>query len=374
MSSIHCNKFLLQNVFKTLFISKPAITTFGKRRIATTAIPKKLVDYNRSIKTHALTFKKKESSQREAIKVLQEMKLKHIEPNSQTWLHLVIGMSFQRHRNNFQNQRLEEWFNNLLVSVKDKHRQASILDKFKKVIFHLSLHGHPKLLEMFLQMNSMIPLSVEYWHLAMKGCIKSRNIQDAETLFDLLREKTMATKTSYEILIESYLFLKDQASASKIFSVMLQDKMTANYDTYQLFIQYYMHLPYSTEHAETLFKLWQACLLTTTANNKLSDAMIYQYLSYFGGNGELTKAEQIYLDVKPRILDRKCFGALNKLVISSCQRKHLLSALSLYYDLLAQGYKPSKYVIDKITKLCIERHDTEAIKQLIEITQHHCQQ
>lgn len=369
MSSIHCNKFLLQNVFKTLFISKPAITTFGKRRL-TTATPKKLLDYNRSIKTHALTFKKKESSQREAMKVLQEMKLKHIEPNTQTWLHLVIGMSFQRHKNHFQNQRLEEWFNNLLQSVKDK-RQASILDKFKKVIFHLSLHGHPKLLDMFLQMNSVIPLSVEYWHLAMKGCIKSRHIQDAETLFHLLREKTMATKTSYEILIESYLFLKDQASASKIFSVMLQDKMTANYDTYQLFIQYYLHLPYSTDHAETILKLWQACLLTTT-HNELSDETIYQYLSYFVENGELEKAEQTYLDVKPRVLNRRCFGALNKLVISFCQRKHLLSALSLYYDLLAQGYKPSKCVIDKITKLCIERHDTEAIKQLVEITQDHC--
>ncbi|KAG2234926.1 hypothetical protein INT48_000353 [Thamnidium elegans] len=368
MSSIHCNKFLLQNVFKTLFISKPLITTFGKRRL-TTASPRKLLDYNRSIKTHALTFKKKESSQKEAIKLLQEMKLNHIEPNSQTWLHLVIGMSFQRHRNNFQNQRMEEWFNNLLLSVKGK-KQSSILDKFKKIIFHLSLHGHPKLLDMFLQMNSMIPLSVEYWHLAMKGCIKSSNIQDAETLFDLLREKTMATKTSYEILIESYLFLKDQPSASKIFSIMLQDKMTANYDTYQLFIQYYMHLPYSTDHAETLFKLWQACLLIT--NNELNDKAIYQYISYFVKNGELSKAEQTYLDIKPRILDRRCFGVLNKLVISFCQRKQLPSALSLYYDLLAQGYKPSKYVIDKITKVCIKRHDTEAIKQLVEITQDHC--
>lgn len=368
MTTAHCNKFLLHNVFKTLFTIKPNITiTAGKRRLTTG--PQKVYDYNKLLRTHAETFKKKESSQREAEKLLEEMKSKRLEATSQTWLHLVLGVSAQRHRTHVQNQRLEDWLMNLLILEKDKERIASKLDKFKMVLRGLSSYGHPKLYQMFLKMNDMVELPVDSWHMAMKGCIKARKIEDALRLFELLREKEMATMTSYEILIESYLYLKQQTNASRMFSIMLQDNVAANYHTYELFIQYYMKLDYLPEHAEKLYKLWQAVLMTT--NNEVPDKMIQDYLLYFGKNGELSRVEQVYLDIKSRQLNRICVGRLNKTIIRFSKRKQLRSALSLYYDLIGQGYKPSKNVIEKITQACISRDDKEAVQQLIDITKEH---
>lgn len=355
MTSIHCGqKFAIHHVFKTLF-TRP--TTFSRKL---TTGPQKLFDYNKLIKSHAKTFKKQDSGQKEAIKILSEMKMKGIQPNSQTWLQLVIGMSFQRHRTHAQNDRLETWFNNLLDS--DSKR-----DTLKKALFHLSFQGHPKLFEMFTKINNKIVLQVEDWHSAIKGCIKAKQMKDANELLDLLRKHKMATITSYQLLIESYLFLQDQASASQIFSLMLQDKITANYEIYELFIDYYMSLDYLPDHANTLIQLWQAVVMTTRETDIPQD-MIQKYLGYFGKHGELSKAEQIYLDVKPARLNRRCIGDLNKVIIGFSNKRQLPSALSLYYDLLAQGYKPSQNLINKITQACLDTDDKEAVQQLIDVT------
>lgn len=362
MSTIHCGqKFAIHNVFKTLFITRIPTTTI-KRKLTTTG-PQKVIDYNKLLKSHAKTFRKKESGQREAIKILEEMKVKGIEPNSQTWLQLVIGMSFQRHRTHVQDERLETWFNNLM----DLENKKEGSNKLKKVLFHLSFQGHPKLLEMFRKMNSKSELQVEYWHLAIKGCIKAKKMKDANELLDILRKKKMTTITSYQLLIESYLFFQDQPSASKIFSFMLQDEITANYYIYELFIDYYMSLDYLPNNADTLLKLWQAVIMTTKETS-IPDDMIQKYISYFGKNGELSKAEQIYLDVKPARLNRRCVGDLNKLIIGFSNKRQLPSALSLYYDLLGQGYKPSHHIINKISEACIATNDKEAIQQLIDVT------
>ncbi|KAI7896041.1 uncharacterized protein EV154DRAFT_493327 [Mucor mucedo] len=356
MTTIHCGqKFAIHNVFKTLFITR---STTIKRKISTA--PQKLLDYNKLLKSHAKTFKKQDSGQKEAIKILQEMKLHGIQPNSQTWFQLVIGMSFQRHRTHAQNDRLEAWFNNLVASEPK-------IEKFKKVLFHLSFQGHPNLLEMFTKMNNKAELQVEDWHAAIKGCIKAKKMEDANVLLEMLRKNKMATISSYRLLIESYLYLQDGASASQIFSFMLQDEITANYEIYELFIDHYMSLEYVPDHANTLIKLWQAVLMTKTETN-IPQEMIQKYLSYFGQHGELAKAEQVYLDVKAGRLSRRCVGELNKVIIGFSNKRQLRSALSLYYDLLGQGYKPSQNVINKISEACLATGDKEAIQQLIDVT------
>lgn len=381
---IHCgNKFAFHTSFKSFFINNvTTTTTTTKRKLTTTTTtttlppPQKVLDYNKLIKGHALKFKKNDAAQKEAIEILNEMKQKGIQPNSQTYLQLIIGMSFQRNRNNLQNERLQHWIDELLKLEKTKkEKEKSTLDKLKKIIFHLSFRGHPNLKHIFLQIIQdfqVVDLDIKYWHMAMTGCIKSRNVDDAEQLFQLLRDQKRATKTSYQILIASHLYKKDQASASRIFSYMLQDQVTADDATYEIFINYYMNQqPFDQETSETVFKLWQAVNLTTTQQT-LPLNMVEKYLSYFGKHGELAKAEQVYLGVvkkRQQRLNRQCLGQMNKIVIGFANKRQLPSALSLFYDLIGQGYKPSAQVILKVTEACKSMKDNEAIAQLHAIVQ-----
>lgn len=300
------------------------------------------------------------------------MKKKGIEPNSQTYLQLIIGISAQRHRNKVQNDRLEDWFNQLFKLELKKERKKSSSDKMKKILHHLSFYGHPKLKEIFTRMVGVYTLDNEYWNMAMKGCMKSRNIQDAEDILNMARENNVITVSSYKILIESYLlYHKDQKSASRIFSLMLNDKMTANYEIFELFINYYMEQPFSQDNSETLHKLWQAVTIVTK-EEMIPSNIIEKYISYYGNHGELSKAEQIYLDIKSRKdskLDRKSFGGMNKIIVGFSNKRQLPSALSLYYDMIGEGYKPSKYVISKIIEACKVKNDTEAIQQLLDVTE-----
>jgi hypothetical protein len=375
-TSIHCgNKFVFHNVIKTLFMNNTTTTTTKRKlsSLVSSPQPQKVIDYNKMLKGHAKTFKKTDSAQKEAIEILKEMEQKGIQPNSQTYLQLVIGMSFQRHRTHLQNERLQVWFDELIKIEKNKKTKSSTHDKLKKILFHLSFKGHPNLKSMFLQIIQEIDLDLEYWHMAMTGCIKSRKIDDAEDLLNLLRENKKATKSSYQILISSHLYLQDLSSASRIFSCMLQDQVTADHHTYELFIHHYMNQPFTQDTSETCFKLWQAVKMTTE-HDKISQEIIEKYLSFFGKNGDLSKAEQIYLDVKEQGLNRKCVGEMNRIIIGFANKRQLPSALSLFYDLIGQGYKPSQQVIIKITEACKAMQDEEAIQQLLAVVEETKQQ
>ncbi|CAO3638031.1 unnamed protein product [Mucor hiemalis] len=299
------------------------------------------------------------------------MKARGIEPNSQTYLQLIIGMSTQRHRNNVQNDRLERWFDELFLLESKKEKKRSASDKMEKILQHISIYGHPNLKAMFLKIIDKFELDIIYWHLAMKGCIKSRNINDAEDLLNIGREKKISTMLSYKLLIDSYLYYKDQKSASRIFSLMLNDGVTADCGTYQLFVNYYMEQPFTPENLETLDKLWHAVIVTTTEAT-ISDDIIEKFITYYGKHGELSKAEQVYLDIKSKRnqkLDRKSLGGMNKVIVGFSNKKQLPSAISLYYDMIGEGYKPSKYVLCKLIQAYKLKNDEETIQQLLNVTE-----
>lgn len=378
MSIPHCGKKLMvYNVLKTLFVDaipKPSNICLHKRNLSHVAHlkvqPQRVIDYNKILKAHAMTFKKKSKGHVEASKLLKEMKAKGIEPNSQTYLQLIIGMSTQRHRNNVQNDRLEKWFDELFILESKKEKKRSASDKMEKILQHLSTYGHPNLKAMFLKIIDKFELDISYWHLAMKGCIKSRNIGDAEELLNIARQKNIASMLSYKILIDSHLYCKDQKSASRIFSSMLNDKVTADCGTYELFVNYYMEQPFTPENLETLDKLWQAVVMTTTEAT-VPDDIIEKFIRYYGKHGELSKAEQVYLDIKSKKsqkLDRKSVGGMNKVIVGFAHKKQLPSAISLYYDMIGEGYKPSKYVLSKLIQAYKLKSDEETIQQLLDVT------
>jgi pentatricopeptide repeat protein len=300
--------------------------------------------------------------------ILEEMKRNGCQPNSQSYLQLLIGMSRKRHRSHVQNDRMEEWFYDFLRALDTSWRRKPPLGLLKKAMHTISFRGHPHLGHMYLKVCSLYgDLDVICWNLAIQGCVNSKNMQDAEMLLNLAREKKMVNASTYQILIEGYLKMADQKSSSRIFSLLLQDKVTPDYRIFELFIDYYLTLPAKMETYETVNRLWQAVMMIT--NVTVPDKMIQQLFAYFLNHDQLQYAEQIYLDIKFRKqkLNQPCLVQLGKVMIGFAKKRQLLSALSLFYDLNGEGYRVDDIVIYKIIKACIDANDKEAAQQLVKV-------
>ena len=370
MSASHCrNKSLFNNVLKQNYVT--SFVPVGKRSVSNStnvATLQKVIDYNRLLKTQALLFRKNTKGYLDADKILQEMKTKGLEPNSQSYLQLVMGLATQQNRSKEQDEKLEYWFHNLLNLELKKGKKRSTVDKMNKILIYLSLYGHPNLKDMFMKIISTYSLDATCWHMAMKGCIGSGKIKDAEELLNLARKENLATASCYEILIKTFLSSKDLKSASKIFSFMLNDNVTANHQIYNLFINHYMGLPFTPGNMETLDKLLQAVVMTTTEKT-IPDDTAEKLIRYYSKHKKYTRAEQLYLDLKSRNgPSPKVLHSMDKVIIGFANKKHLPSALSLYYDMLAQGYKPSNEVVLEIMEALEAQKDIEAIQQLMDIT------
>lgn len=332
-----------------------------------TARCKQMSEYSQRLKAYALTFRKREQGQLDAVAIIEEMKAKGLQPTSQNYLQLLMGISLQRHRTHKQNQRMEVWFQEFLRLELLKRNPWP---KLRKAVMAMSFKGHPNMKAMFLTLDSLHAVQDSAcWNAAIVGCVRDRKLLDAEELLTLAQERHVANSESYQILIDVYLFLQDQPSASRIFSLMIQHNVAANFRIFESFITYYMSLPRNNDTCRTLDRLWQAVLLTSTDN--IPNDMILKLLSYYGLHGQLARGEQVYLDVKARQqrLDRQCLGQLNKIIIGFCNKRQLPSALSLMYDLIGQGYSPSSQVVCKIIQACRDVGDREAAQQLVNTIQ-----
>lgn len=332
-----------------------------------TARCKQMSDYSQRLKTHASKFRKREQSQLNAVAIIDEMKQKGFQPTSQNYLQLLMGISLQRHRTHKQNQRMQVWFEEFLRLELLKRNPWP---KLRKAVMAMSFKGHPNMKAMFLKLDSLHTVQDSAcWNAAMVGCVRDGQLLDAEALLALAQERKLANSESYQILIDAYLHLQDQPSASRIFSLMIQHNVAADLPIFKLFITYYMALPTTDDTYRTLDRLWQAVLLTSTDN--IPNDMIFKLLSYYGSHGQLARGEQVYLDIKSRQqkLDRQCVGQLNKIIIGFSNKRQLPSALSLMYDLLGQGHNPSSQVLCKIIQACKDVDDREAAQQLINTIQ-----
>ncbi|KAI8643572.1 hypothetical protein BD408DRAFT_414510 [Parasitella parasitica] len=328
---------------------------------------KEMHEYSQRLKAYALRFKKREQSQVQASAIIKEMKQKGLQPSNQSYLQLLMGISLQRHRTHKQNKRMELWFDELLKLELVKRNPWP---KLKKAIIAMSFKGHPNMKAMFLKLDSLYTVQdSECWNAAIKGCVRDRQLQDAQELLVMARERRLTNSNSYQILIDMYLFLQDQPSASRIFSLMVEHSVAVDFSVFESFITYYISLPASSDNNQTLERLWQALLMTSTEN--IPHETIYKLLKYYGVHKNFASGEQLYLDLKSRQqrLDEKCVGELHKIIIGFSNERKLFSALSLMYDLLGQGYDPSSKVLCKILEGCIKRNDKDAARQIMSIVQ-----
>ncbi|KAI9486862.1 MAG: hypothetical protein EXX96DRAFT_550876 [Benjaminiella poitrasii] len=368
------------SIFRLLFTStiKPAIhrqrlstavVDSVKRTLPSEPTTPTLYEYNKLLREHAKMFPKRNKKQIEAIALLEVMKQNGVCPNSQSYLQLVMGMSRQRHRTPQQNARLEQWFNAFFdLEIQKSDRPMS---KFKKAFHCLSYKGHPNLKAIFLKFYKWAGsnVDVEFWRYAIAGCINAKQLDDAEELFHMSREKKKADIHSYQILIESYLYFRDLKAASRIFSLILEDKLEATRHVYIKFIEFYTTEPATPEIFVTLERLWQAMLMTTDTTQIVPKDIIQRLISYYQMHGQFAFAEQLYLDVRSRHqrLDQSCLVEMNRVIIGFADRKQLRSALSLCYDMLGEGYRISHTVLYRTISACIRVGDDEAAQQMLKI-------
>lgn len=367
----HCGqKFVCHNVFRSLFLSNWKKSLKYDRAMSTLTAPTKPVkiyEYNKRLVSHAETFRKDSvQGQHDAAALLEEMKRNGVQPNSQSYIQLIIRLAWKRHRDNKQNDRLEGWFHDFLRQLVAEHNKHPI-PKVTKVIQSFSGRGHPNLKRMFLESCQLFDdLGIDCWNSAISGCMRGKKYQDAEELLNLARQKKITNASSYEILIDTFLFLQDQKSASRIFSYMLEDHVTPSCSLYEKFITYYMTLTPNTEIFETLERLWQAVLMTP---NDIPPKLVKSLLNYYRENDRLSTAEQMLLDIKStqHKLHRDCMGQVWGVISDFADRRQLLSALSLYFDLIGEGYKPSSSVTHKIISTTIKMKDKETGQQLLDL-------
>ncbi|OBZ85399.1 hypothetical protein A0J61_06548 [Choanephora cucurbitarum] len=375
----HCgNRFACHNVFRSLFIAsaKPCLPTrrFSSalaEQAKTLPVPQQKADfhyYQQLLKQHAKMVHRKES-QLKAENLLRDMKQCGLEPNHQTYFHLVLGLSWLPHRNQHQNDRMESWFYEYLRLQRDPKRKRPQV-KLKKLLKDMAIYGHPHLKTMFLHMVQLFEHELDSgcWNSAIKGCINAKQFEDAEHVFDMARERNVTRLSTYEIMIRAYLSNRDQKASSRIFEYMIRDQITAKCSVYQSFIDFYTSLKPDKDTQQTVARLWQAMLIMTT-DSRIPNDTIQKLLVYFRKNRQLAVAEQIYLDLKIRNqrLKKEHVKEMHSVIIGFAHRQQLPSALSITYDLLADGYELEDKVIYSVVEACIHRNDREAAQQLVDM-------
>ncbi|KAI8385628.1 hypothetical protein BD560DRAFT_315115, partial [Blakeslea trispora] len=299
--------------------------------------------------------------------LLRDMKQSGIEPNHQTYFHLVLGLSWLPHRTSSQNDRMASWFYDYLqLQTKKKRPQV----KLKRLLKDISIYGHPSLKTMFVSVIQLFENELDSgcWNSAIKGCINAKQLEDAEELFHMARERGMTSLLTYEMMIRAYLSHRDQRGSSRIFDLMLKDQITANSTVYQSFIEFYTSLKPEKETQQTVVRLWQAMLIMTT-DSRIPNDTIHKLLVYFRKYRQWTAAEQMYLDLKMRHqrLKKEHVKEMHHVILGFAHRQQLPSALSITYDMLGEGYTLDDKVVYGVVEACIYRNDREAAQQLVDI-------
>ncbi|CEP16883.1 hypothetical protein [Parasitella parasitica] len=357
----------VKNSASTRTEAKTPLAITAEAIAAKRAKGREMNEYNQRLKAYALKFKKRDESQVQASAIVEEMIRKGLQPSNQTYLQLLMGISLQRHRTHKQNSRMEAWFEEFL---KLELLKRNPWPKLKKAILAMSFKGHPNMKAMFLKLDSAHRVQdSECWNAAITGCVRDRQLQDAEALLMMAQKRRLTNSKSYQTLIDVYLFLQDQPSASRIFSLMIDHNVAANFPIFESFIAYYISQPASNDSIKTMERLWQALLVTSTEN--IPDETIFKLLRYYRMHRSFASGEQVYLDLKSRQqkLNERCADELYKVIVGFSNQRKLLSALSLTYDLLGQGYSPSYEVLCKIIEGCIKMKDKDAAYQIMNIIQ-----
>ncbi|KAI8997871.1 hypothetical protein BDB01DRAFT_772719 [Pilobolus umbonatus] len=348
---------------RVLELSKASKIEEGKQLIKETNT-RKVSTYNMLLKSHAKLFYDSRAHRVEAVKLLKEMQRNGVKPTANTYFILLYGLINKRKLSIEEEKLMEAWFNEL---SRIQARPNSIRLKVDILLREFIKKGHPKLGDFFMKFPRE---DTEYWNLVLEGCLNSKKPSKAETVLDHMRMLKISNRTSYHMLITYYLQMqKDLKSASKIFSTMFNDQITADQSIYETFISFYIELR-DKDTIATVEKLWQAILLTRKEDDEISVNLVSSLMGFYLKMRALSSAEQLYLDLKSinYSIDKHVVGQMSKLITEFASQHKMKSAMSLYYDLLGAGYNPSNHVLKVLISTSIEDNDEDTANQLLTVT------
>ncbi|KAI9322505.1 hypothetical protein BX666DRAFT_1849557 [Dichotomocladium elegans] len=335
--------------------------------------------YRNLIKSHAKHFYNP-NRRRAAEKMLKDMVNHGQDPTIDIYLQLLMGKAIHGPRH----EPLGPWLDLYLALEKGKKRT---IHRVKKLVNLLASRGHPGMLVVLRQAHEELGLvykpDLETWDMAIRGSAMAGDMVTAQLLFDTM-DRHHQTATTFHTLLRGYLRQSEIDHAIRVFRLMLERDIPLDQTVYEQFILAYAH-PKSSHTSnnddncmdsdesedihlriETLKRLWRTLL---AESHLVPEHVLTAMLSYYNTQGAYAEAEQLYWDLRQikSPISRRNQGLFFETIMAFAGRQQMLSALSLVYDMLSQGYWPSSKVTNKIIKMAAARDDLQLAEQLVKI-------
>ncbi|CEG63535.1 hypothetical protein RMATCC62417_00662 [Rhizopus microsporus] len=334
-------------------------------------IPLPVHFYNFVLKGYAKNFQRPNKLEK-SLEILQLMKERGVEPSSQSYIQLIMGLAQKGTRlTKEQADLMQTWFDEFVRIESGSTSVKKPFAKFKKLMRCIYYRGHPNLKGMFYHFLDTFREhklgDSETWNLVIVGCIRWGNIEDAEDILKRAREEKVANSTSFQVIIKAHLNQGNRRSASMIFKLLLKDEILADRETYETFIKYYLRQKNSTEMIK---RLWQGVLMTTQPGDVIQPNTVIKLTQYYRKHDALTEAEQVYLDLKMKqqTLTMAYIEQVSWLMAEFADRKQFNSTVSLYLDMIGSGYKPDREAVERMLSALQDNNKFDLIQQIMSVT------
>ncbi|KAL0078967.1 hypothetical protein J3Q64DRAFT_1883787 [Phycomyces blakesleeanus] len=344
----------------------------------------RVVVYNGFIKAHSLDFRHFRH-QKAAEDIVNEMLKKGVQPNSETYMQILLGYSVYCDNDRKTLKRITHWFERFMA-VEATNKYTRTHKKIKKLVEMMAPTNNRALYPMVrTALAAGILFDEDMLITAIKGCIVAERRELAEDLLSIARRRDYAcvcspTLPMYDILIREYLSGKvELESATRIFQWMLEDGKVAGSNVYGYFLMGYSSTPLKEDEAaelriETLQRLWQAMITMSSTESggfKVDVNVLEKLCNYYVSQNALHEAEQMYWDLRKHqdVFERSLMPIFYNLIIKFSAKLQVPSAMTLYYDMLSRDHKPGSEVMCALISANAERNDIESAKQMLAITQ-----
>lgn len=319
----------------------------------------------------------------EAHTLLDDMERHGITPTSQTYIQMLLGYIIHTNAGATPSSS-ETW--RLIPSLFDRllhcERQQGYKrthHKIKKLVEVMAGVGHASILPvMVASAKAGIRLELSIWNAALTGCIKGGNVDDGGQLLDLMRHSSSQApdSTSYRIVIGGYLRQRgavDMDRAIEVLQHMLDDGVAADDRIYQDFLYAYLTPPKDQPPGDsrlpTIQRLWQA--MTMTTGHRMDGRLLVMLLDYYMEHHGYAAMEQVYWDLRQRnaSLSRRTAIYFFKAVTGFAQKQHLLSGISMFYDLVGNGHGANHAATSALLQACILRGQLDMAQQILDVVE-----
>ncbi|RUS28584.1 hypothetical protein BC938DRAFT_481712 [Jimgerdemannia flammicorona] len=316
-----------------------------------------------------------------------------LHPNTQTFMQMLLGY-------------LSPW-QTVVDEKRVRHYFAKLMDIEEKSAFQKTIENVTALLNVVVRwrryetalfmfeavMERGLKFKLAGWNMALKACAGTGDMEkteiflqrmtedelspDAETFKALIignltqsRPFSGATNTRESLAPASSLTGLD--ASIKTFRAMLAAGFEPDTKIYTSFVEAYMRAERTPENIVILDRLYTAMI--SDLEDPPALGTFERLVEFHIKRGALAEARRVYYDARQRFaipFDSGMIQQVKRLIMRFAQRRLMLSATALIYDMLYIGSKPNS----RVTCSLIEAHayykDMEGARQLVEVLREH---